>query len=1060
MIALTTKAPLTITMLPPSQQFFPTPNSRHPQRHPLQLPSISLCAWILLWNAVGFAQDESPDATVRDLERNARSIFRDHCLECHAQSVTEGGLRLDHREGLLSGGDSGKAIELGKSDASLLIARITASDSSRMPPNGKPLQVEQIQILRRFIDENAPWGDEPLADPRLNHWAWKNIPPKIDVPNIPPDTEATTPIDRFLVDEMNIQGITPLPHATREALIRRLNYDMLGTPPTPDEVDRFLNDDSYDAWERLVDQTLASPQYGERWARHWLDIAHYADTHGFERDQRRDHAWPYRDWVIDAFNSDLPFDTFLQHQIAGDVLQSPTDESTIASSFLAVGPWDFVGQIETPSPIIKRLARADDLDDIVTQVMTSVCGLTIHCARCHDHKLDPIRQSEYYSLTAIFSGVKRGDRVVSESQLQSIESKRQKIKTQKDAIDQELLQLTHGLSLADIVGGGNGFGTGKLGAGFDPNTGQVRLPSEKAGFLDGVVANRLNPTNSPWIDSVFVPNGSLPTGSADASDTQVSNELKISTTGIVTTCIPPTDSKVWDAIRNGPVNSQFSTSLSDTECSPPSHSMLALHANAGITFRLKHDELSKAFVNEQQPSDPPNPQSFVFTAKVGYFGQTPTAGADVHVLVDGNVVFKRLSLGRNDGLQDIQCELGPNNSFLTLIATDAGNGISHDQVCFIDASVAPLHAEKSDGKSSQDKKDRIEALRKNSDSLANDLKSLPEPKRVYGVKAETPTQTRRMHRGNPEDLREPVKPSSVSCVGPILSDIETLDEQSTDAQRRIALAHWLTSAENPLPARVMVNRLWQHHFGKGLVATPSDFGLGGATPSHPELLDWLAQQLQTSGWSIKRIHRMILLSDAYQRSSSGSNELAATTDNQNRLLWRQNPRRLDAESLRDAMLCVSGSLNRTMYGPGYRDFDYQEEYAPVYKHRVFENSDVFRRSIYRFVVRTTPHPFLTTLDCPNPATLTPVRNTTTTAIQSLATLNNAFVLQQSEQLENRIKREFGENPEAQARHAIRLAFGRQATDEEIASGAGLIQEAGLFQLCRILLNTNEFVYVD
>lgn len=1048
-----------------SHRTLQTPSARYLRWHHQILLAMSLCACTLLWNAVGFAQDKSQEAAEGDLERSARSILRDHCLECHAQSVTEGGLRLDHREGLLSGGDSGNAIELGKSDASLLIARITASDSSRMPPNGKPLQSEQIEILRRFIDANAPWGDEPLADPRLNHWAWKNIPLKIDVPDVPPDTQATTPIDRFLFDEMSKQGIVPLPRATREILIRRLSYDVLGTPPTPDEVDRFVNDNSTDAWERLVDQALASPQYGERWARHWLDIAHYADTHGFERDQRRDNAWPYRDWVIDAFNSDMPFDTFLQHQIAGDVLQKPTDESTIASSFLAVGPWDFVGQIETPSPVIKRLARADDLDDIVTQVMTSVCGLTIHCARCHDHKLDPIRQSEYYSLTAVFSGVKRGDRVVSEAQLQSIESKRQLLKTQKDQVDQELLQLTHGLSLADIVGGGNGFGTGKLGAGIDPSTGQVRSPSEKSGFLDGVVANRLNPTSSPWIDSVFVPNGIVQNGSAAGPDAQLSNELKISTTGVVTDCIPPTDTKVWDAIRNGPVNSQFSASLGDTDCSPPSHSMLALHANAGITFRMEYAELSKAFVNEQPSSQLQSPKSFVFTAKVGYFGQTPTAGADVHVLVDGKVVFKRLGLGRNDGLQDIRCELGPHNTYLTLIATDAGNGISHDQVCFIDASVAPLQDEKllgeeSLGEKSQDKKNRIEALRKHSQSLADDLKSLPEPRRVYGVKAETPSETRRMHRGNPEDLRETVKPSVVSCVGPVLADIETLNEQSTDAQRRIALANWLTSVDNPLPARVMVNRLWQHHFGKGLVATPSDFGLGGAMPSHPELLDWLAQQFQSNGWSIKRIHRMILLSDAYQRSSSGSNELATTTDNQNWLLWRQNPRRLDAESLRDAMLSVSGSLNRTMYGPGYRDFEYQEEYAPVYKHRVIDAPEVFRRSIYRFIVRTTPHPFLTTLDCPNPATLTPVRNTTTTAIQSLATLNNAFVLQQSEQLENRVKREIGDAPDDQARLAIRLAFGRQASQEEIASGKELIREAGLFQLCRILLNTNEFVYID
>jgi hypothetical protein len=297
-------------------------------------------------------------------------------------------------------------------------------------------------------------------------------------------------------------------------------------------------------------------------------------------------------------------------------------------------------------------------------------------------------------------------------------------------------------------------------------------------------------------------------------------------------------------------------------------------------------------------------------------------------------------------------------------------------------------------------------------------------------------------------------------VGPELSRFASLDDQSTDAQRRIALAQWLCLPENPLPARVIVNRLWHHHFGKGLVATPSDFGLGGSMPSHPELLDWLAFELQRGQWSLKRIHRMILLSEAYQRTSNAGDNPAAVNDAGNRLVWRQNPRRLDAESLRDAMLTASGWLDRKMRGPGYRDFDYQEEYAPVYEHRVLEAPEVFRRSIYRFVVRTTPHPFLTSLDCPNPATLTPTRNTTTTAIQSLATLNNALVLQQCDHFAARLQRELPDRPEEQARRALRLAFGRRPREDEVASAKQLIQEAGLFQLCRILLNTNEFIYVD
>jgi len=991
------------------------------------------------------------------LGQKALAIFQSRCIECHQEKVQEGGLRLDRREGLIQGGDSGLAIQLGNSTQSLLVTRITATDDSRMPPNGSPLDPAQIDALSKFIDQGAPWGNQTLGDPRLQHWAWQPI----QSTQLPEATEMHkeegNPIDRFLDASLAEKGLMPLATASREALIRRLSYDLLGVPPSPEEVDQFAEDHSPDAWEKLVDRMLASPRYGERWARHWLDIAHYADTHGFERDQRRDHAWRYRDWVIDAWNNDLPFDTFVQHQIAGDVLPGKTPETTVASSFLAAGPWDFVGQVETPSPLIKRLARADDLDDMVAQVMTSFCGITIHCARCHHHKLDPVNQEEYYALTAIFSGVKRGDRIVSDDEKRAIEIKRSQWKELQQKLDQEIQRATGGLSLADIVGGGNGLGAGTQGSGIDPSTGERREEQDRRGFLNGVVANRLNATQSDWIDSVFIPDGGP------------MRRLAISQSGTIAEGIPATDQKVWDAIRNGPVHSQFSTTLDGIDCAPPGRSMLSLHANAGITFRLRRNLLQQTLSKEPPLGGEPNSdatpdslavapdstQRFVFQAMVGYFGETPRGGADVFVLLDNQVVYQHLGLGRDDGLQSILVPLPPTDCTLTLIATDGGNGISHDQVCFVDATIAPKDRDLSDEDSQ-----RIDSLKKESEVLRNQLASLMEPRRVYGVVPESPTEVRRLHRGNTEDPRETVLPGTVKSMGPVHGSIAELDNQSSDAQRRTALAQWIASDENPLTARVIVNRLWHHHFGRGIVSTPSDFGLGGTLPTHPELLDWLAQQLQQGDWSLKRIQRIILLSSAYQRSSLGSSHPGAAQDADNRFLWRQNPRRLDAESLRDAMLTLSDSIDRSMHGPGYRDFEYQEEYAPVYQHRVLEVPEVFRRSIYRFVVRTTPHPFLTTLDCPNPATLAPVRNTTTTAIQSLATLNNAFVLQQSDRFAQRIERESGQSLDQQAKLAIRLAFGRGATNEEIAQATQLIQEAGLFQLCRILFNTNEFVYVD
>ncbi len=847
--------------------------------------------------------------------------------------------------------------------------------------------------------------------------------------------DATVAIDAFVIQKLNEHGLRMSPEADRRTLIRRLSFDLRGLPPSIDEIAQFLSDQSPKAYEQLVDRMLASPHYGERQARHWLDIAHYADTHGFERDQRRDNAWRYRDWVIRAFNDDMPYDQFLKDQIAGDAYRPDDPQAIIATGFLAAGPWDFVGQAETPSPVLKRLARADDLDDMVAQVMTSTCAVTIHCARCHDHKLDPISQREYYSLTAVFAGVKRADRVVSTKEEQELANRKSSLQRQIDVAKKELAALKgDGIRLADIVGGGDGSGSGNVGQGIDPTTGRVQ--SDKRGFLEAAAVNVFAKGPGPFIDGVVIPNGGD------------SGMVPVTSTGIMASGIPKTSGKAWDAIRNGPVHSQFSTTLGGVDFANEPHRLLSLHANAAITFDV-------AALRQHHHAT-----SLRLESQVGYFGQTPKRGASVFVLLDGKIAFQTDAIGRDDGLKDVSLGLPESARFLTLMATDAGNEISHDQICFVDARLTAPRKELTN-----EQRQQMTRLTEQVDALQKQLADLPEAARMYGIVSEQPAEMRVMLRGNPEAPGDAVSPGTISCVASAKFSLDGTAAES-EAARRKALAEWIASEGNPLTRRVIVNRLWQQHFGVGLVDTPSDFGQGGSAPSHPELLDWLANVLLKHNWSLKAIHRQICLSAAYRQSSVRTEQTrdAMTKDSSNRLLWRQNPRRLDAESVRDAVLTVSGRLNREMFGPGYRDFEYQEEYAPVYTYITADKPDLWRRSIYRFIVRTTPDQFLTTMDCPNAANLTPTRNVTTTALQSLAMWNNEFILKQAQYFAERLKTESGnESPRdttQQVQRAFQIAFGREATPDEATAAVELAADAGLVEFCRQLLNANEFVYVD
>ena len=779
---------------------------------------------------------------------------------------------------------------------------------------------------------------------------------------------------------------------------------------------------------------LASPHYGERFARHWLDIAHYADTHGFERDKRRPNAWRYRDYVIDAFNNDKPYHRFLQEQIAGDVLWPEDPEAVVATGFLAAGPWDFVGQKETKSPVLRRSARALDLDDMATQVMTSTMAMTVNCARCHDHKLDPISQKEYFQFQAVFAGVRRDDRDINATGRKTYEQEKSKLEKHRGELSQNIGNLEGaGIDLADIVGGGDGLGSGNYGQGIDPRNAVIQ--TRKFGNLGNVVPNKYSKSKFPFVDGVFIADGQ--SGKA---------EIPISSTGLKVSGIPTTNRKAWDHIRFGPVGSQHSNSLGGIDFTKDGHTLLGIHANAGITFDI--EAIRKAS----------GQGDLIFTSKAGYFGAAGGARADVWVFLDGEHKKSFKHLKRQDGLQDIRIPITKETRFLTLLATDGENNYSMDQIGFGDPKLKPAAPK---DVSADDQKELVR-LRKELKKVQAQLESLGPPPKFYGVVAQKPMpEVRMQRRGNPEaEFGDPVSPGAFSALQMLQPSLGNME--STETDRRKALAEWITHPDNPLTPRVIVNRLWHWHFGQGIVNTPSDFGQGGGRPTHPKLLDWLAAELIRQDWSLKAIHKKILHSDAYQQTSTfPESDQRHQVDATNRYLWRQNPRRIEAEAVRDAVLSVSGKLNPQRSGPGFEDFQYKQAYAPEYTYITADEPKLWRRSIYRYIVRTTPDRFMTTLDCPDPANFTPKRLTTTTPLQSLALYNNEFMLKQAHYFAQRLKAEAGDDSHDQVSLAFQLAFSRSPTPSELKLATKFSESRqGLFALCRSILNANEFVYVD
>lgn len=1001
-------------------------------------PTLVCCVSLMVLCGVAAADD-----TV-DFKQQIAPIFEQHCVRCHAPGNAKGDFSLATLEDL----KANDFFIAGDADGSYLIELVTPQDDEppAMPHKAEPLSKDQVSLLRQWIQQGANWpSDVIVKETSKADASWWSLQPLSVAQNRSLRHDS---IDEFIIAKLADNELTLSPQADRRTLIRRLSFDLLGLPPKPEEVEAFVNDPDPTAYAKLVDRMLDSPHYGERFARHWLDLAHYADTHGFERDKRRDNAWRYRDYVIQAFNDDKPYDRFLQEQIAGDVLWSDNEQAVIGTGFLAAGPWDFVGHVETKSDELRRSARSLDLDDMATQVMTSTMATTINCCRCHDHKLDPISQQEYYQIRAVFVGSKRDDRVVSDAAMKQYEKTKAELTAKLQSIDLEIGKLEGGgLDLADMVGGGNGLDGGTYRQGIDARTGAIQTRDFAA--RDHVVKNQFVPTKSAFIDGVFIPDGEDGTAL-----------ITVSTTGVTVTGLPKTSAAAWDAIRNGPVASQHSPKLGGIDFTKDGHSLLGLHANVGMTFDLAAIRLASHRTEMR------------FTAKLGYFGASGGNRADAWVFLDGKRVAEYPQLTRDKGLQDVDLELPVTARFLTLVCTDGGNGYGHDQVGFGDPKLKPAAPETI----SEEDRLRLAALRKERTSAQKRLSSIAPPPKFYGVVGEEKVPpVHLLIRGDAESPEgEPLAPAALTSLKMLNPSLGTTD--TSEGERRAALARWITHPDNPLTPRVIVNRLWHWHFGQGIVNTPSDFGFGGDRPSHPELLDWLALQLQEQDWSLKSLHRMILNSKTYQQRSrtvlstrpedslkverTGKEPHPTEIDADNRLLWRQNPRRLEAEAIRDAVLQVSGKLNLERGGPGFQDFTYEEAYAPIYRYVTADEPALWRRSIYRYIVRTTPDRFMTTLDCPDPANLTAKRLTTTTPLQSLALYNNDFMLRQSRYFAQRIESEVGANAAEQVNQAFQRSLGRLPSDQEQRLAVSFVEQQGLFALCRSLFNTNEFIYVD
>ncbi len=999
-----------------------------------------LLGLVLLGHCAAFAVGQTID-----FARDVRPILQRHCYACHGPRQQDSGLRLDLRARTMAGGDlfGTEILVAGNAIESRLIQFVSRDDAElRMPPEGDRLTAEEIATLASWVQQGANWPDSLAGELEPTRPPWSLNP--LAEPELPAGTGH--PIDRFIRQKLAAVNLQPAPNADRRALVRRLSYDLTGLPPTPDEVDAFVADSDPAAVEKLVERLLESPRYGEHWARHWLDLANYADTHGNDHDYARPNAWPYRDYVIAAFNADKPYDRFIQEQVAGDRLFPDDPQATVALGFVAAGPWDHTLMVTVREDTVDHLlSQYLDRDGMVSTVIGTFQSLTIHCARCHDHKFDPISQREYYALQAVFAGVDRADRPYDLDP--ATHQQRARLLAEQKAIrirDPAWLPVVDSSELAERVAAWESRRRQQAAA-WSP------LEIQSVVSTGNATLKRLD--DSSWLVAgnrpereTYVVAARQPAGELRAVRLEVLPDESL----------PQHGPGRWD---NGNFHLSefrlFAASTAEHGAAVP----LALR-------RATADFDEGPAISAAQTID---------RKSETHWGIHPRYG-EPH-----EIVFElETPLAADPG------------GWLTILLEHQANAPGHGIGRFrlsgtcepFDSAVARPVPEVVAASLNSPAASRTTAEQRELVwyvlQLENEqaLATLPPPKRVYAIandfppdgenfkSAEQPRPIHLLQRGELSRPGERIGPGTLACIPGLAAEFE-LPDPLDEGARRAALARWLSSPENVLTWRSIVNRVWAWHFGRGLVETPSDFGAMGAAPSHPELLDWLAIWFRDEAHgSLKSLHRLILSSAAWQQATQGG--VGNDVDADNRWLWRQNRRRLTAEEFRDTLLALSGQLDQTMGGPAAIQFIERGDatFMPGgnpafldYEHFSPDAPAARRRAIYRFVFRTVPDPLLDALDCPDGCAATPSRSVSATAAQALALLNDPFVIRQCEHIAARLQQTAGD-AKAQATALVRTVYLRDPTAAEQARLTESIERHGLANACQVLVNSSEFLFLD
>jgi hypothetical protein len=951
------------------------------------------------------AADPDPRG-VEFFEKKIRPVLVEHCYACHSEEAAKnkklrGGLYLDSREGVLKGGDSGVLVLTDKPADSLLVKALRHAGDVKMPPKAK--------LPDAVIADFEAWAKMGAPDPRTGtsvakkvidieaakqYWAFRPLAP-VAPPTITSD-RVRTPIDRFILAKLGEAKLTLNPATAPAKLLRRLTYDLTGLPPTPEEIAEFEQAairNPQSAIEQATDRLLASPAYGERWGRHWLDVVRFAESGGYEFDGDRPGAYHFRDFVIRALNADMPYDEFVRLQLAGDRIKPGDLSATAATGFLVSAPYP--GQTTAKT---REIIRYDHLDDMLSVASQSLFGLTMGCARCHDHKFDPLPQADYYHLLACLARTDSND-----AKIDPNPEATRKLKAEFDAAHAPFVAAVERFEKESL--------SGKIKKWYGENQ-NVAIPVWYA--LDPITAMSKTPLKKLDDNSGAV----LATGKAEPTETY--------------TLTYHTETPGIKAIR---VEALANQTLPKTGPGRGPNGEFTL-SEIAVTATAKGGQPTPLKIKNAKTPWTPNGsgarQAIVYEVE----GNVGTEGGTALTVV--------LKFDKGYAAGVVRVSLATKVADINELAA-----VQHapELAALLRASNGEITPANRDGVIR-----RFRALDAEAGKIyqARDDHAAKEPKpalvSVFSATSGRGGDVHHLIRGEVEKKNGVAKPGFVQVLEGVSADGGKRWLPAADTDPRIALGNWATDPEQGggrLLARVIVNRLWQHHMGRGLVRTPNDFGVQGEPPTHPELLDWLASELIRGGWKLKPIHKLIVTSAVYAQSGE-VNDAALKADPTNKLWWRVPPRRLEAEAVRDAVLAVSGTLDATLYGPGTLD----------------ENSA--RRSVYLTVKRSRLTPFLQTFDAPEPVQSVGERVTTTVPPQALAMMNSPLVRQRAEKLAARVQPKSESDLPAAIERAYLLTVARKPTTTERDRMVAFVKSrpTGLADACHVLLCLNEFIYVD